>query len=148
MFHILLIQTYHAYMGKVRPHMARAGLSNGQPKILRYLRDHGSCPQRELAEFYHIEPATVSRLLDGIEEQGLITRTVSPASRRTTLVEITPTGSGCFEQFEEGRKLAEADAFCGFTPQQREEFLTLLELIHANVSDTKDDGAKKEDTRR
>ena len=131
MFHILLIQTYHAYMGKVRPHMARAGLSNGQPKILRYLRDHGSCPQRELAEFYHIEPATVS-----------------PASRRTTLVEITPKGSGCFEQFEEGRKLAEADAFCGFTPQQREEFLTLLELIHANVSDTKDDGAKEEDTRR
>ena len=56
------------------PYSTQEGLSPGQPKILSYLIQHNQCRQKDLATYYNIEPATVSRLLANMEEKGLVQR--------------------------------------------------------------------------
>ena len=73
-FHLLLIRTYHAQKNRLRPEMAGIGLSPGQPKILNRLMEKDCCMQKELAESCDIQPATVSRMLDTMEQAGLVCR--------------------------------------------------------------------------
>lgn len=139
LFHLALLKTYRAYLDKLRPHMARAGLSEGQPKILRYILEHEHCSQRELAEYYHIEPATVSRLLAGMEEQGLAARRVPDGDRRTVQVSATERGRAAYETFEVGREQVEELAFAGVSPEEKERFLRLFQRIHDNLTEKGED---------
>lgn len=135
LFHLALLKTYRAYLDKLRPHMARAALSEGQPKILRYVLENDHCSQRALAEYYHIEPATVSRLLAGMEEQGLVVRRVSDTSRRAVQVSATERGRAAYEAFEVGRAKVEELAFEGISPEEKASFLRLFQRIHDNLTE-------------
>ena len=73
-FSIALLKAYHAQNNVFRPMIAELGLSVGQPKILGFLTRHDGCMQKELAAMCDIEPATISRLLDKMEADGLISR--------------------------------------------------------------------------
>lgn len=92
-FTILVYRAYHAQRNALRPGMNAVGLSPGQPKILHYLLTHDGCMQRELADSCDIEPATVSRLLDKMEEDGLVRREVPPKRTRSA-ASPSPTGDG------------------------------------------------------
>lgn len=81
-FHLLLIRTYHAQKNRLRPEMAGIGLSPGQPKILNRLMEKDCCMQKELAESCDIQPATVSRMLDTMEQAGLVCRQEEAPRRR------------------------------------------------------------------
>lgn len=91
-FTIVMYRTFHAQRNAIRPGMADIGLSPGQPKILHYLLNHDGCMQRELADACDIEPATVSRLLDKMEEDGLVRREIPPQTHPCLL--RFPDGSG------------------------------------------------------
>lgn len=98
-FHLLLIRTYHAQKNRLRPEMAGIGLSPGQPKILNRLMEKDCCMQKELAESCDIQPATVSRMLDTMEQAGLVCRQEEAPRRRAASVASPkragrPIGSG------------------------------------------------------
>lgn len=50
------------------------GLTPGQPKILDYLINHDGAIQREIAVSCHIEPASLTTILNGMENKGYIER--------------------------------------------------------------------------
>ena len=58
----------------LRPYADELDLSRGQPRILRYLLNHDGSMQIDIAEYYEIKPSTVSNILDGLSEKGLIKR--------------------------------------------------------------------------
>ena len=62
-FYMRLYRTFHAQRGYLRSHLGLSGLGNGQPKLLVYLAGQGPCSQRQLAEYFEIDPAAVSRML-------------------------------------------------------------------------------------
>ena len=91
-FSIALLKAYHAQNNVFRPMIAELGLSVGQPKILGFLTRHDGCMQKELAAMCDIEPATISRLLDKMEADGLISRQTVAGNKRATAISLTPSG--------------------------------------------------------
>ena len=72
--HLLLYRTFHAQRKYLRAYMKELGLGVGQPKLIAYLSDHGPCRQRDLADYFEIDPAAVCRMLDALQKGGFIIR--------------------------------------------------------------------------
>ena len=60
--------------------------------VLGILRDHGSMPPSELSDRLIVTRATVTGLVDSLEQRGFVHRSANPADRRSLVVEITPAG--------------------------------------------------------
>lgn len=73
-FHMLLYRAFHAQRNFLRPSLGELGLGPGQPKLLNYLMNRGPCRQRELADYFEIDPAAVCRMLDCLQKSGFVTR--------------------------------------------------------------------------
>ena len=91
-FHMLLYRAFHAQRSYLRPCFGRIGLGAGQPKMLVYLDRHGPCRQKELADYFEVDPAAVSRMMDALERGGFVTRRRDERSRRCDLAELTEKG--------------------------------------------------------
>ena len=64
--HILLYRAFHAQRNYLRPSLQELGLGSGQPKLLAYLAARGPCHQRQLADYFDVYPANVSRMVDSL----------------------------------------------------------------------------------
>ncbi|WP_157949815.1 MarR family winged helix-turn-helix transcriptional regulator, partial [Megasphaera stantonii] len=71
-FRALLYRTSHAQRQLMHPFMASIGLGTGQPRLLSYLEENGPSSPRDLAEYYGLDPAGVSRMLDALSKKGLV----------------------------------------------------------------------------
>lgn len=91
-FHMLLYRAFHAQRNFLRPSLGELGLGPGQPKLLNYLMNRGPCRQRELADYFEIDPAAVCRMLDCLQKSGFVTRRADGQSRRRDVVELTEAG--------------------------------------------------------
>ena len=60
--------------------------------VLGILRDHGSMSPSELSDRLIVTRATVTGLLDSLEQRGFVHRSANPADRRSLVIEITPGG--------------------------------------------------------
>lgn len=95
--------------------------------LLVRLEDAGPQRATELATYFGVGKATMSRQLGALERLGLVTRTKDPADGRASLVELTPGGRARFTRVrrarraEYGRKLAAWD---------RGEISELARLLH------------------
>ena len=77
-------------------------------------RDPG-CSQVELAEWLEVTPATVGRMVDRLEKQGLVRRDSEPGDRRVSRVYIRRSPGHCSSVQRESRANTER-AFRGMTP--------------------------------
>lgn len=95
------IQTLFRLGGSRRIHQqqsAAAGVSLS-PQALRVLErtvQAGQTTPGQLAERLDLDPAVITRLLRGLEESGLVTRTRSADDGRVSTVEATPEGADAF----------------------------------------------------
>lgn len=133
-FTILVYRAYHAQRNALRPGMNAVGLSPGQPKILHYLLTHDGCMQRELADSCDIEPATVSRLLDKMEEDGLVRREVPPKRTRSCCVSLTDRGREAHAQWRQLCLETEAHALQDFSEEERARFRDYLNRMYRNLT--------------
>jgi DNA-binding MarR family transcriptional regulator len=131
-FHLLILKLSLAQKKLIRPSMQELGLSAGQPKILSFLKRHGECIQKELAGYFEIEPATVSKLLDNMEAAGLIERRAR--DKRAVFVRLTEKGQQMEEKaekrFEEIRKME----LSGFSEREKAEFISYLCRMYQNMT--------------
>lgn len=68
-----------------------AHLTLTQARLLRSLRE-GPIGQSELGRLLNLSPASVTRLIDRLEERGLIARERDPGDRRRVAVRLLPAG--------------------------------------------------------
>ena len=66
--------------------------------VLGILRDHGSMSPSELGERLIVTRATVTGLLDSLEQHGFVARSANPADRRSLVVQIMPAGLTVLQQ--------------------------------------------------
>lgn len=76
------------------------GLTLSRARALRYLSRHSQVNQTELASVLEIEGSTVVRLLDGLEEQGLVERNAVDGDRRAKQVTLTAAADGQVEELD------------------------------------------------
>lgn len=100
------------------------------------LKHLGTATQARLAERLEIEPISVSRLIDRMEEAGWVRREADPTDRRSKV--ILPTAK-TLKAFERGSVIAEKvydEAMTGLPPEQRALLCENLRCIIRNLNDT------------
>ena len=98
------------------------GMSPGQARALRVIIDsEPPLKMVQLAERLKIVPRSVTPVIDALEEAGLVRREVDPASRRSTLLVVTPEGRARYEQVREARRRAAEELFAVLTPEQQDQ---------------------------
>ena len=93
-FTILVYRAYHAQRNAIRPGYDRRGVVPRAAQDTALSADPRWMYAAELADACDIEPATVSRLLDKMEEDGLVRREVLPPNGPAPAASPSPTGDG------------------------------------------------------
>jgi MarR family transcriptional regulator for hemolysin len=110
------------------------GVTSAQWRALAWLGHEPGLKQVELAERLDVEPITACRIVDRLEEAGLVERQRDPDDRRAWRLMLTEKSLPIFERL---RMLAEemsADLFGNFGEQEIELMRANLARIRENVS--------------
>ena len=118
------------------------GLTPGQPKILDYLLHHDGAIQKEIAIFCHIEPASLTTILNGMENKGYIERKNIDNNRRSLHVYLTEMGKRYADRLNLEFARIESEALKGFDEKDTQQLYDLLNRVYQNMIDIQ----KKEGT--
>lgn len=143
-FHMLLYRAFHAQRNYLRPYLAEIGLGPGQPKLLRYLSERGECQQRELACYFDIDPAAVSRMMDALEKSGFILRRMDGKNRRADAITLTEKGRRANENWQAHCRDMEEIMLCGFSKEERAQFSDYLRRAYGNIKSQSQQGGDRE----
>lgn len=133
-FYSLVVKAHHAQSAQIRPYMHDIGLSLGQPKVLNYLVGHPQATQKDIANACDIEAATVSKLLDNMEEKGLITRNRIEGNRRSFCILITDLGRAKQKQWIAHCLEVEEVELAGFSEEEKAMFRDYLSRMYTNLT--------------
>ena len=110
------------------------GITALQWWLITYLKRHEGIRQGPLAELIEVEPITLSRMVDRLEEAGLIERRADPTDRRAWRLHLT---SRAADLLHGARDLAETlteEATEGLSAAELDQLITLVERVRANLS--------------
>jgi len=112
----------------------RVGLTRAQWSVLSHLVRFEGVNQAALADIMEIQPITLVRLLDRLEEAGWIVRAADPGDRRSRMPQLTDKARPVIDQMTllaaETRELALA----GIPAAEREGLLDALTRVRANLA--------------
>lgn len=131
-FQMLLYRVFHAQRCYLRGRLGELGLGTGQPKLLSYLDQNGPSRQRQLADYFEIDPAAVCRMLDSLCKSGFVTRRVDQANRRADIVELTEKGRQASARWREYCARSEQAMLRDFSEQERRQFAEYLARAYRN----------------
>ena len=97
-------------------------LTASQMSALANLEEHGPLRLRDLARHEGVRPPTATRMVDPLEERGLVVRSPDPDDARGTVVAMTDEGRAVLRQVRDDRT-AEVAAALARLPADRVEVL-------------------------
>ena len=118
---------------KLLSNLKNTCLTLGQPKILDYLKDHDGASQKEIAAACYIEAASLTSILNRMEEKGMIERRMLNGNRRSFYIFMTPFGKELQEEVANSFTMLEEEAFRNIPEEKKEELIDLLLTIHNNL---------------
>ena len=133
-FHYLIMAEHSMFQKELLAKLKDSGLTIGQPKVLDYLKGHDGTSQKDIARGCHIEPGTLTTLLNRMEEAGLVERRMMNGNRRSLYVFLTDKGKEQLELVTAAFAEMEAEAFRGLSETERKTFMDLFLRIYANTS--------------
>lgn len=137
-FHYLIMAEHSMFQKELLAKLKDSGLTIGQPKVLDYLKDHDGTSQKDIARGCHIEPGTLTTLLNRMEEAGLVERRMMNGNRRSLYVFLTGKGKEQLKLVTEAFSEMEEEAFRGISETERKTFMDLMLRVYENISSRKD----------
>lgn len=114
---------------------ARAiGVTRPQWQVLSVLHRLEGIHQGGLAEILEVEPITAGRMIDRMQDGGLVERRADPADRRAWRLYLTPRGRELLEQLQPLADETADLALEGMPDADKQHLLELLETMHANLT--------------
>lgn len=111
------------------------GLSSAQWRLMVRLVKEEGIAQARLAELLEVEPISVSRLLDRMEEGGWVERRAAAADRRVRMVFPTTKSRDAFAEIKGMAGEVYADALRGLSADEQGMLVHGLSTIVSNLSD-------------
>ena len=105
------------------------GLSLTQIATLATVERHGPVTPRAVAEHERVQPPSMTRILGGLEERGLITRTPHPHDGRQQLVAITREGKDLLREDRRRREAWLAQRLAELTLEERDTLRAATAII-------------------
>ena len=110
------------------------GVTRPQWQVLSLLMLHAGSNQGALAEMLEVEPITLGRMIDRLQEAGLVERRADPTDRRAWRIFLTDKGNGLLDKLRPfGRETLNA-ALEGVSEADRTQFMATLARVHTNLS--------------
>ena len=134
-FHYLLMATQSLFQRSVMAELNGSGLTAGQPKVLDYLGRHDGSVHKDIAAGCQIDPATLTGLLNRMEEKGLIRRCNEDGNRRSLHVYLTEQGWDKQREVRQTMERQSEAVQAGLSEEQRAQLLDCLYKVCANMTD-------------
>ena len=128
--HYLLMANHFMIQKALVTSVKDTGLTSGQPKVLDYLKNHNGAVQKDIAAGCHIEPASLTAILNGMETKGLIERRLCPDNHRFYNVYLTETGRLYVGRLENAFDTIESYALQNFSEADKEQLIEYLSRIY------------------
>jgi DNA-binding MarR family transcriptional regulator len=109
------------------------GVTGPQWRVLANVNRNPGINQGQLADRLEVEPITTCRMVDRLEQAGLVERRRDPADRRAWQIFLTDAALPLVEQLREIADAKLAEAVNGLTPQEVAVLTSMLERLRANL---------------
>jgi len=131
-----LHETAHAMRRAFDRRAVSLGVTRAQWKVLFRLTRFPGLRQVELAEMLDVEPISLSRIVDRLEEAGLVERVPDPADRRAWRLQVTAKAEPLVAKLKAlGLQLVD-EAFEGIEREELERVRGVLARVRENLSAT------------
>lgn len=133
-FHYLVMAEQTMLQKELLARLKGTGLTIGQPKILDYLLTHDGASQKDIARGCHIEPGTLTSLLNRMEESSLVVRRMLNGNRRSSFVFMTDKGKELAALTAKFFSELEDCAFHGISTEEQTLFMDIFFRICQNTA--------------
>ncbi len=104
-------------------------ISGGQGRILFVLWKNNPMSISEISRETSLAKNTVSIIVDGMVQKGILERNINPDNRRQTIISLTEYAKNLQERYEQVSQEMNHLFYQGFTEEEREMFEQYLERI-------------------
>lgn len=109
------------------------GLTRSQCSVLAHLARHDGIQQGTLAEILEVEPITLTRLVDRLEQMGLVTRQAPRSDRRIRLLQLTDAARPLLAEIFAIGALTRGEALEGVPDEDRDRLFDVLFRMKTNL---------------
>lgn len=136
-FYQALLGLYDAHRSFCTRRFAALGLSTGQPKILSVLLSAEGILQKDLAARCHVEPATMTVLLQNMEKKGLVEKKTTHVSggKRAYGIYLTEQGHKAAERVMEITMEAERICLQDVPKEEKDALLSQMMILRKKLLD-------------
>ena len=127
-------ETAHALRKAFDRRAVGMGVTRAQWKVLFRVERQPGLRQIELADMLDIEPITLSRIIDRLEEAGFVERVADPADRRAWRLHVTARAQPLIEKLHAVADEMIAEAFAGIDPDQIAVARAVLGRVRENAA--------------
>jgi MarR family transcriptional regulator, transcriptional regulator for hemolysin len=129
-----IAETAHALRKAFDRRAVGMGVTCAQWKVLFRLQRQPGMRQIELADMLDIEPITLSRIIDRLEEATLVERVADPADRRAWRLHVTARAQPLIAKLRCVADEMIAEAFAGIDPEHIAVTRSVLGRVRENAS--------------
>ena len=129
----LLGQVCKLHYVRVHARLEEVGLHRGQSPVLHTLWHHEGLTHSELAECLHVQPATITKMLERMERAGFVERRPDLDDRRVSRVFLTDAARDIREDLHRILQTVKETTFAGFDDDELAALRAYLERIRANL---------------
>lgn len=112
----------------------RHGVTRAQWVALVFLLRQPGLKQSQLADLLEVTPIAVARLVDRMENDGLLERRADPDDRRAWRLHLTAKAQARVQTMREIGREAREVALAGIAPAELEQVLATLRRVRANLA--------------
>ncbi len=119
------------------------GVTRAQWEVLKNLYRNEGINQAGMAELLEVEPITLCRQIDRMEEAGLVERRADPGDRRARCLYMTEKSWRILEDAHTIAVGLHAEALAGLVPDQVTQLMGALLHIRNNLSSRRSDESQE-----
>jgi DNA-binding MarR family transcriptional regulator len=110
------------------------GVTGPQARLLLMLDRVPGQNQGHYADLLDVEPITLGRMVDRLEDAGLVERRFDPADRRARRLHLTAKSREKLARLRERLDALVDELLAGLSEAEREEFVRLLTAVRTNLA--------------
>jgi MarR family transcriptional regulator for hemolysin len=111
-----------------------SGLTRSQWQVLAYLERNENIHQGGLAELLEVEPITLGRIVDRLQEFGLVERHPHPSDRRIWLLRLTARAKPKLDELHLLGADTRAEVLAGIPEADQNDLMKTLTALKANLT--------------
>ncbi len=142
----LLARARLAYMNEIEKLLAPHNITSAQFMIVVGIVHQRARTLTEFSAFLGYDTGAMKRLLDRIEDKGIIRRSRSSSDRRTVHVELTAAGTALYPKIIEAIDSVSAKLLSGFSDAEVAQTENLLLRLIVNANSTNANSANANST--